>query len=161
MGLVVYTPEICCAKPDATSVWLYYFQSCSHLQFSYNWCSMLFICCHSTLSVHFDHVTCMFYLHTCRDLQSPDYFTEYHITKYHTLQTTDIFICATIYFIYGHTKQKALHPVRSAKLSCLGPRQYYGGGPHGNPRCRRFWFLFAKISVNIRGLGDWYFCRFC
>ena len=44
-------------------------------------------------------------------------------------------------FIYGHTKQEALHPVRSAKLSCLGPRQYYGGGPHGNPRCRRFSFL--------------------
>ena len=43
-------------------------------------------------------------------------------------------------FIYGHTKQEALHPVRSAKLSCLGPRQYYGGGPHGNPRCRRFYF---------------------
>ena len=27
-----------------------------------------------------------------------------------------------VIFIYGHTKQDALHPVRSAKLSCLGPR---------------------------------------
>ena len=50
----------------------------------------------------------------------------------------------SVYLIYGHTKQEALHPVRSAKLSCLGPRQYYGGGPHGNPRCRRSFFLPAN-----------------
>ena len=31
-----------------------------------------------------------------------------------------------------HTKMKALHPVRSAKLSILRPSQYYGGGPRGN-----------------------------
>jgi hypothetical protein len=54
-------------------------------------------------------------------------------------------------FIYGHTKQEALHPVRSAKLSCLGPRQYYGGGPHGNPRCRRFYFclIFALSTFEL------------
>jgi hypothetical protein len=55
-----------------------------------------------------------------------------------------------IAFIYGHTKQKALHPVRSAKLSCLGPRQYYGGGPRGNPRCRRFLtFCTVKLCLFI------------
>ena len=62
------------------------------------------------------------------------------------------------YFIYGHTKQEALHPVRSAKLSCLGPRQYYGGGPHGNPRCRRFYFAvfcLTRLLASVEFWGRW------
>ncbi len=70
-----------------------------------------------------------------------------------TESTSIISHLQTLYFIYGHTKQKALHPVRSAKLSCLGPRQYYGGGPHGNPRCRRSFVIFLPNFSLI--LVDW------
>lgn len=64
-----------------------------------------------------------------------------------TFQKENIMGLNTSHCIYGHTKQKALHPVRSAKLSCLGPRQYYGGGPHGNPRCRRSFFAQSDFLV--------------
>lgn len=79
--------------------------------------------------------------------------TVYSSSDRPTLHTLVIYPFAATNIIYGHTKQKALHPVRSAKLSCLGPRQYYGGGPHGNPRCRRsfaalaFYLLFLFLLL--------------
>ena len=36
---------------------------------------------------------------------------------------------------YGHTRVNAPHPIRTAKLSTLGPNQYYGRGLRGNLRC--------------------------
>ena len=48
-------------------------------------------------------------------------------------------------FVYGHMPGKAPRSVRSSKLSPGQPRQYCGGGPHGNTRCCRllsfFYFL--------------------
>ena len=35
---------------------------------------------------------------------------------------------------YVHTRVKAPDPIRTPKLSILGPAQYYGGGPRGNRR---------------------------
>ena len=33
------------------------------------------------------------------------------------------------------------HPIRTAKLSSIGPDQYCGGGPRGNLGCRMFFFV--------------------
>ena len=35
---------------------------------------------------------------------------------------------------FVHTRVKAPDPIRTPKLSILGPAQYYGGGPRGNRR---------------------------
>ena len=46
---------------------------------------------------------------------------------------------------YGHTTVKAPHPIRTAKLSIVGPVQYFGRGLQGNHGCCMsllFFFLF-------------------
>ena len=43
---------------------------------------------------------------------------------------------------YGHTTVKAPHPIRTAKLSTVGPDQYYGRGLRGNLRCCKAYFIF-------------------
>ena len=55
---------------------------------------------------------------------------------------------------YGHTRVNAPHPIRTAKLSTLGPNQYYGRGLRGNLRCcmAHFWinktfFIFCWINI--------------
>ena len=44
---------------------------------------------------------------------------------------------------YGHTTVKAPYPIRTAKLSTVGPDQYYGRGLRGNLRCCMSFFFFA------------------
>ena len=39
---------------------------------------------------------------------------------------------------FDHTMVKAPDPIRTPKLSTIGPAQYCGGGPRGNRRCRMF-----------------------
>ena len=39
---------------------------------------------------------------------------------------------------YAHTMVKPPDPIRTPKLSTIGPAQYCGGGPRGNRRCRMF-----------------------
>ena len=43
----------------------------------------------------------------------------------------------------GHTMVKPPDPIRTPKLSTIGPAQYCGGGPRGNRRCL---FVFAKLQ---------------
>ena len=43
---------------------------------------------------------------------------------------------------YGHTTVKAPYPIRTAKLSTVGPDQYYGRGLRGNLRCCKSLFGF-------------------
>ena len=52
---------------------------------------------------------------------------------------------------YGHTTVKAPHPIRTAKLSIVGPDQYFGRGLQGNLGCCMsflpkwfFYFFFGK-----------------
>ena len=45
---------------------------------------------------------------------------------------------------YGHTTGKAPHPIRTAKLSTVGPDQYYGRGLRGNLRCCKALFYFLR-----------------
>ncbi len=45
---------------------------------------------------------------------------------------------------YGHTTVKAPHPIRTAKLSTVGPDQYYGRGLRGNLRCCKALFYFLR-----------------
>ena len=50
-----------------------------------------------------------------------------------------------------HTMVTAPLPVCSAKLSTIGPGQYYGGGPRWNTRCCSFAkmpFMFFKIACD-------------
>ena len=48
-----------------------------------------------------------------------------------------------------HTMMTAPLPVCSAKLSIIGPGQYYGGGPRWNPGlCPFCFFLFCTCSLN-------------
>jgi hypothetical protein len=44
-----------------------------------------------------------------------------------------------------HTTMTAPLPVCSAKLSIVGPGQYYGGGPRWNPGCCRSTFRFCSL----------------
>ena len=46
---------------------------------------------------------------------------------------------------YDHTTVKAPHPIRTAKLSTVGPDQYYGRGLRGNLRCCMAFFYFLSI----------------
>ena len=41
---------------------------------------------------------------------------------------------------FDHTMVDTPHPIRTAKLSTIGPNQYCGGGPRGNLGCRMFFF---------------------
>ena len=43
---------------------------------------------------------------------------------------------------YGHTTVKAPHPIRTAKLSTVGPDQYFGRGLQGNLGCCMSFFFF-------------------
>ena len=47
---------------------------------------------------------------------------------------------------YGHTTVNPPHPIRTAKLSTVGPNQYYGGGPRGNLGCCMA-FLIILLSL--------------
>ena len=42
---------------------------------------------------------------------------------------------------FDHTMVDTPHPIRTAKLSTIGPDQYCGGGPRGNLGCRMFFVL--------------------
>ena len=44
---------------------------------------------------------------------------------------------------YGHTRMKAPHPIRTAKLSILGPDQYFGRGLQGNLGCCKSFLLLS------------------
>ena len=46
-----------------------------------------------------------------------------------------IYLAATKHSSYGHTTVKAPHPIRTAKLSTVGPDQYFGRGLQGNLGC--------------------------
>ena len=52
---------------------------------------------------------------------------------------------------YGHTTVKAPHPIRTAKLSTVGPDQYFGRGLQGNLGCcMSFCFIFfSLLRTNI------------
>ena len=54
---------------------------------------------------------------------------------------------------YGHTTVKAPYPIRTAKLSTVGPDQYYGRGLRGNLRCCKSIFLFFCLSGAVRQKG--------
>ena len=55
--------------------------------------------------------------------------------------------CITYFLRNGHTTSIAPHPVRSVKLSGVGPGQYYGGGPRGKPRCCSFFAFFSPYRL--------------
>ena len=46
---------------------------------------------------------------------------------------------------YGHTTVKAPYPIRTAKLSTVGPDQYYGRGLRGNLRCCMSFYFFQNL----------------
>ena len=51
---------------------------------------------------------------------------------------------------YDHTTVKAPHPIRTAKLSTVGPDQYYGRGLRGNLRCcMAFYFYFYFLDLVV------------
>ena len=54
---------------------------------------------------------------------------------------------------YGHTTVKAPYPIRTAKLSTVGPDQYYGRGLRGNLRCCKSIFLFFCLRGAVRQKG--------
>ena len=57
---------------------------------------------------------------------------------------------------FDHTMVDTPHPIRTAKLSTIGPNQYCGGGPRGNLGCRMFFFFrffvfrffFSRLKSN-------------
>ena len=51
---------------------------------------------------------------------------------------------------FDHTMVDTPHPIRTAKLSTIGPNQYCGGGPRGNLGCRMFFFFFFSPEKNKR-----------
>ena len=50
---------------------------------------------------------------------------------------------------FDHTMVKAPDPIRTPKLSTIGPAQYCGGGPRGNRRCRMFLPFWNRIPRNF------------
>ena len=51
---------------------------------------------------------------------------------------------------YGHTTVKAPHPIRTAKLSTVGPDQYFGRGLQGNLGCcMSFCFNFFFFAADF------------
>ena len=54
---------------------------------------------------------------------------------------------------YDHTTVTTPHPIRTAKLSTVGPNQYCSGGPCGKPGCRRAGQLFLILSSVFAMLG--------
>ena len=60
---------------------------------------------------------------------------------------------------YAHTMVKPPDPIRTPKLSTIGPAQYCGGGPRGNRR----WCTFFTLTSTKTYLGTviwWTFLRF-
>ena len=53
---------------------------------------------------------------------------------------------------YGHTTVKAPHPIRTAKLSTVGPDQYYGRGLRGNLRCCMSFFFSSRIFFSSKNV---------
>ena len=49
------------------------------------------------------------------------------------------------YSSFDHTMVDTPHPIRTAKLSTIGPNQYCGGGPRGNLGCRMFFSFPAPF----------------
>ena len=59
------------------------------------------------------------------------------------------YLRSTCTLSYDHTTVKAPHPIRTAKLSTVGPDQYYGRGLRGNLGCcMAFWFLGHHLDSN-------------
>ena len=48
---------------------------------------------------------------------------------------------------YDHTRVKATHPIRTAKLSTVGPDQYFGRGLQGNLRCCMSFLFFSHATI--------------
>ena len=48
---------------------------------------------------------------------------------------------------YDHTRVKAPHPIRTAKLSTLGPDQYFGRGLQGNLGCCKSFLFFSLATI--------------
>ena len=60
---------------------------------------------------------------------------------------------------YGHTTVKAPHPIRTAKLSTVGPDQYFGRGLQGNLGCcMSFCFNFFSLLRTFIFLHPTFFC---
>ena len=81
------------------------------------------------------------------------------------------FFCAKFFFCepkynffpqpssYGHTTVKAPHPIRTAKLSTVGPDQYFGRGLQGNLGCcMSFCFNFFSLLRTFIFLHPTFFC---
>ena len=49
---------------------------------------------------------------------------------------------------FDHTMVDTPHPIRTAKLSTIGPDQYCGGGQRGNLGCWMFFFFMIQI-INL------------
>ena len=63
------------------------------------------------------------------------------------------------YSSFDHTMVDTPHPIRTTKLSTIGPNQYCGGGPRGNLGCRMFFFfsLVKKKKKNVKGCVQFFF----
>ena len=59
-----------------------------------------------------------------------------------------IYLAATKHSSYGHTTVKAPHPIRTAKLSTVGPDQYFGRGLQGNLECCMALCPFYQMHVS-------------
>ena len=59
---------------------------------------------------------------------------------------------------FDHTMVDTPHPIRTAKLSTIGPNQYCGGGPRGNLGCRMF--FFGADLWRILGISYLFFTLF-
>ena len=69
----------------------------------------------------------------------------------HFVGGRNTFPCAR-FLSYGHTTMKAPHPIRTAKLSIVGPDQYYSWGQCGNLGCcTAFIFIFSLIFFESFG----------
>ena len=60
---------------------------------------------------------------------------------------------------YDHTTVRAPHPIRTAKLSTVGPDQYFGRGLQGNLGCcMSFCFNFISLLRTFIFLHPTFFC---
>ena len=55
---------------------------------------------------------------------------------------------------YDHTRMKAPHPIRTAKLSILGPDQYFGRGLQGNLGCCKSFFFSTMVALTHGNSGS-------
>ena len=56
-------------------------------------------------------------------------------------------LAAPVRLSYDHTTVKAPHPIRTAKLSTVGPDQYFGRGLQGNLGCCMSFYFFRKFFL--------------